>query len=305
MEYSVYKLKFSGGVHFGDGMLDESDVGFCADTLFSALYIEAIKAGMQDELYNAVKDGRLLISDAFPYIEDRFFLPKPMIFIEHQDKGDSVHKKLYKKLKCIPADEFDNYLAGNADIEKCNTDGLGAADVQVMAAVRNGDEDTRPYAVGNYTFSEGSGLYVIIKYTDNAEKKLFEDLMDSLSYSGIGGKRSSGKGRFIFSIAGRQAAAFIRRLENKGSRYMLLSTALPQDDELDEAITGASYMLQKRSGFVYSENFADEQLKKSDLFTMKSGSCFRYEFDGDIYDVSGGRGRHPVYRYAKAMFMEV
>ena len=41
MEYAVYKLEFTTSVHFGNGMLSDTGVTFYADTLFSALYIEA------------------------------------------------------------------------------------------------------------------------------------------------------------------------------------------------------------------------------------------------------------------------
>ena len=82
---------------------------------------------------------------------------------------------------------------------------------------------------------------------------------------------------------------------------MLLSTALPREEELDAALEDSSYLLQKRAGFVFSETYAPELRKKKDLYTMQAGSCFKSRFQGDIYDVGMG-GAHPVYRYAKAMF---
>ena len=55
MNYSIYKLKFNTGVHFGTGVLSESEYTFRADQLFSALYIEALKQGSEKELYEAAK----------------------------------------------------------------------------------------------------------------------------------------------------------------------------------------------------------------------------------------------------------
>ena len=55
MEYEIYKMNFLTGVHFGDGMLNQSGYTFCADTLFSALYIEALKLGEQNEFLQAVQ----------------------------------------------------------------------------------------------------------------------------------------------------------------------------------------------------------------------------------------------------------
>ena len=45
MKYYMFRLSFPYGVHFGDGNLDSSNMTFHADTLFSALFIEAVKSG--------------------------------------------------------------------------------------------------------------------------------------------------------------------------------------------------------------------------------------------------------------------
>ena len=302
MNYKIYKLEFTAPVHFGNGALNESALNFCADTLFSALYIEALKLGMEDELYSAVKDEKLLFSDAFPYIHGQYFLPKPMLYIEPKEQGDSKQKKQYKKLKYIPAEKLADYLAGELEPATCGLHGLGQAYSQVMAAVRR-EDDTLPYRVGNYLFNEGCGLYIIAALEDTDTQYLLEDLLDSLSYTGIGGKRGSGKGRFVLRN-GTAAEPVLKLLTKTSGKYMLLSSALPQDAELEQALAGASYLLQKRSGFVYSQTYADEQMKKRDLYTMQAGSCFTSRFHGDIYNVSEG-GAHAVYRYAKGLFMGV
>ncbi len=302
MNYKIYKLEFNAPVHFGNGVLNESALNFQADTLFSALYIEAMKAGAENEFYDAVKNEKLLFSDAFPYIKDRYFLPKPMLYIEPREQGDSKQKKQYKKLKYIPAEKLGEYLAGNANPEECGLHNLGRAYSQVMAAVRR-EEDTLPYRVGNYLFNEGSGLYIIAAVENEDVQYLLEDLLDSLSYAGIGGKRNSGKGRFELRN-GTKSDCLLDMLGKKSERYMLLSSALPQESEMESALEGAAYLLQKRSGFVYSENYAEEQRKKRDLYTMQAGSCFKERFHGDIYDVSEG-GAHAVYRCAKGLFLGV
>ncbi len=128
--------------------------------------------------------------------------------------------------------------------------------------------------------------------------------MRSLSFSGLGGKRASGFGRFVLSCDG-IPAELKKRLEGTGTGYMTLSAALPTDEEMETVMGGAEYLLSKRSGFISSENYAEEQMRKRDLYVFRAGSCFSTRFCGDIYDVSDGRGRHPVYRYAKPMLMEV
>lgn len=302
MEYKIYKLSFKTPVHFGTGVLNESGINFCADTLFSALYIEAMKLGLADELLELAKNGSLLLSDAFPYIENTYFLPKPMVYIEPKEEGDSKIKKQYKKIKYIPVEEIKNFLSGNLSVEKCDLRDLGKEYSQVMAAVRREDE-TLPFRVGNFLFADGAGLYVIAALENENAQYILEDIFDSLSYAGIGGKRSSGKGKFEFKIGTRSTILQNMLTENTGLS-MLISAALPKEEEMEKSLANASYLLQKRSGFVYSEQYADEPMKKRDLYTLQAGSCVTHRFTGDIYDVNEG-GSHAVYRYAKGMFLGV
>ena len=125
--------------------------------------------------------------------------------------------------------------------------------------------------------------------------------MMGLSYSGLGGKRYSGMGRFDYTVTD-VPEIIKKRLHQKASRYMLLSTALPRENELEEVLYGAEYQLVRRGGFVASENYAEQQMRKKDLYVFAAGSCFEKTFTGNVYDVSSG-GSHPVYRYAKGFFM--
>lgn len=306
MEYQVYKLAFQGGVHFGKNRLEDGENVFCADTLFSALCQEALKKGQDvlDELYQFAQNGELLFSDAFPYVGDTYYLPKPMKRIDSGDvKGDSVIKKAYKKLKYIPAEQLEVYLQGNYDVLAEQKIGeLGRFEMKVSAAVR-GEEETRPYRVGCYYYNDGNGVYIIIGYEKQEAILLAEELLENLEFSGIGGKRMAGMGRFELQ-PGKLPANVKERLGKIGKTHMTLSVSLPRDDELEIALADAEYLLCKRSGFVASDKYAKEQQRKKDLYVLKAGSCIRIPYRGSVYDVSNGGG-HPVYRYAKPMFMEV
>lgn len=303
MNYKIYRLSFNTPVHFGSGVLNESMIGFCADTLFSALYIEALKMKTADKLYNMVDEGKLLISDAFPYIGNQYFLPKPMIYVEPKKQGNSTEKKQHKKVKYVPVSEMSHFLSGDLDLKKCSLDNLGKEYSQVMSAVRRDEQDALPYRVGNYIFNDDCGLYIIVALENEDVRFLLEELLISLSFSGIGGKKSSGKGKFVLKN-GIMDDSLQEMLSKDSGKYMLIASALPRKQELPETLEGAYYLLQKRSGFVYSETYADEEMKKRDLYTMQSGSCFNRKFLGDIYDVGEG-GNHAVYRYAKGLFVGV
>lgn len=307
MKYKAYKLAFTAGVHMGRTMLVDSNLGIYADTLFSAMCHEAVKMGVEslDRLVGYAKSGELLLSDAFPYIGDRGYLPKPMKCIETENQGDSKTKKKYNKLTYIPIDCLDVYLRGELDVDK-ETETLrelGYSVTRTSAAVR-GKEETEPYHVGIYYFNSGNGLYIIVGYENQDVLELVEQLLEGLSYSGIGGRRSSGLGRFeLYNM--KIDSVLEQRLTKQGKEYMTLSVSLPTDSELENVLENANYKMVKRSGFVSSYTYAGEYLRKRDLYVLGAGACVSTKFDGDVYDVASGGGRHPVYRYAKPMFLEV
>ena len=307
MNYVIYKLDFQWGVHFGNKDLLKTNNSFQADTLFSALCLEAAKCGTDclKQLYNRVINGRLRISDAFPYIGDRYYLPKPMKRIQSEEEGNSAVKKAFKKLSYIPADKMTEYLRGTLNPQeesKRLEENLGQYGVKVCAAVR-GLEETRPYHIQYFRFHDKCGLYLIVAYEDEEERELFEELMERLSFSGIGGERSSGFGRFDFKI-GKMPEVILSRLMKTDKECMTLSISLPKDNELEPALEGAKYVLVKRSGFVESDTYSDTPKRKKDTSMFKSGSCFCKRYEGNIYDVSAG-GNHPVYKYGMSLWMGV
>ena len=53
----IIKLYFESPVHFGEKRLSESKITFSADTLFSALMIEAVGLGKEDEFYQLASNN--------------------------------------------------------------------------------------------------------------------------------------------------------------------------------------------------------------------------------------------------------
>lgn len=308
MEYRAYKLKFQGAVHFGRQNLEDGEYTCSADTVFSALCQEALKKGedVLQSLYHNAKEGQLFVSDAFPYIGDALFLPKPMKRIDTPNNKEALLlKKAYKKMKYIPMDKLADYLAGRYDVLKAVdvSRELGCFEMKVSASVR-GEEETVPYRVGTYYFGRNNGLYVIMGYGEQNAQELAEDLWRGLGFSGIGGKRAAGMGRFSLHPC-ELPPGIQKRLQRDGREYMSLSVSLPKETELEAALADARYQLCRRSGFVASDSYSPEQMRKENLYVLTAGSCFHGRYEGDVYDVSGGNGRHPVYRYARPMFLEV
>lgn len=312
MRFTIYRLQFPTGVHFGAGSLWDSMNTLPADTLFSALCQEALARGGERELEalaTAVQEGTLRLSDLFPFVGEELYLPKPLYPVIREQEGDSIVKKSFKKLKYIPVSQWDTYLRGELNpIEAVGRlQQLGKSSVRTMSASRAPEKlnsgDMLPYSVGVYQFCPDSGLYLIAGFADENLQNQFDTLLNGLSYSGIGGKRSAGLGRFTAEKAA-VPAVLEQRLRGKKTPCMALSVCMAEADELENAMKGARYLLLKRSGFISSPSYAPELRRKRDFYSFCAGSCFERRFAGNIFDV-GGSGAHPVYRYAAALWMEM
>ena len=294
------------GVHLGNGNLDMTEITFHADTLFSALFQEALKLGKQELFLQRVSDGRIVLSDAFPYIGRTYYVPKPMISVQVQDekkRGDSRQKKLFKNLKYIPVNTVSDFVNGTFPEEYMeDMKYLGIQKMKVSVGIR-GMEEPEPYRVSIWYFNEGAGLYILAGYEEKTDLELLNELFDSLQYTGLGGKKSSGLGRFKSKVC-EVSNDIKKQLEKKTRKNILLSTALPEDDEMEAVLKDASYILMKRSGFIDSSVYAPQQMRKRDIYVFSPGSCFTRTFKGRIIEEKNG-GTHSVFRYAKAFFMGV
>lgn len=339
MQYKIFKLKFETPVHFGSekvGTSLENVTNIChSDTLFSAMCQEILKINDEIKLLDFVDwvdDGDLVFSSLLPYRDNELFLPKPCLLIERNNKSDdtedtasSIKKKKMKKLEFISINDFSRYIdclkSGKSfdyDEEKyvfCKTETTAKVSLN-----RNGDSnDNNIYFVGStYYKSEKDktdkihcGLYVIVKYKEQEQIDFFQKiLVDSLGFSGIGGKRSSGYGKFYIEdemdpdVDGLPEKKLIfELLETKGDYNIALSVVSPTEAEIENNdFDKAYYKLISRDGFVYSTEYTDENtlVKRKSLSMFKEGSCFPFEIEGEVKDVSDN-GKHPVYKNGKML----
>lgn len=305
MNYSIFKLKFTVGVHFGSGGLVKTDNVIYADGIFSALCCEAanLDSALIEKLVKEAETGNLIFSDAMPYIGDSLYIPKPLVPPKVDEEGDSIDKKMVKKLPYIPVKAIEDFFSGNMNIPEISEifqKNFSHKRLVQKVKINGKNGDAEPFAVEVCEYSKESGLYVIVAYNDKNVFEIVEKLFKALSYVGIGGERSSGYGKFKLTIE-EMDDNYKALLEKEYSEYEIISVALPRENEAD-VLEGAQYSVIRRSGFVTSDEFSDRPLKKRNLYLLKSGSIVKNKFKGQIIDVADS-GSHSVYRYACPLFV--
>lgn len=332
MNYSIYKLSFTAPCRFGPSAagagLNKSDIACYADTLFSALANGCATFYGSDKLRefkDGVQKGEILLSDLLPYKDDTLFLPKPLWVVESKRKQEPLStikkrmagaKKL-KKLQYISVCDFENYIDCIKEDKPYITDDNKIESIddiyekQLLERVNCRGEENLPYFVEQVVFAKKCGLYFIIGYNDENHSKVINELIKLLSYSGIGGKRSSGYGKFTYEVislatqtAGENTHTLYQLLTtDKGSVYMNISDIIPDKDEI-AALSESFYRLVPRSGFVTDGEYETAPFKRNRYFAIMHGSCFKGPLKGSIIDAGNG-GSHPVYRYGKGLYVRL
>lgn len=308
MKYTIYKLHFNKGVRFGKGKIDEAMIGFHADTLFSTIINEAAK--YDEEVLNRfireAAQGRLRFTDAFPFIGEELTLPKPLLHVERNESDTSLKKKL-KNIDYIPFSLWEKYLQGAMNPESAEKllDSLGRFQTDSKIQYRD-DGQHQPYNIQYYRFYPGNGVYFILGFEEEDLQEEIDELLYNLSFTGIGGKRSIGLGRFE-TINEDLPEALLSRIRSHQAN-MLLTSSMASEEELEGILESpANYLLEKRAGFIYSEDKAgsgQRTLRKKTMHFFRAGSTFQKRFEGNLFRVDHDF-IHPVYRFSKPIWMEV
>ena len=330
MAYLLYKLRFPNGIHIGTAFgntLEETMIGTYSDTFFSAIYNEYMKIYDDNELYKISETGDFLVSDLLPFKEkeDRttdFYLPKPFINIERKviKTETTVDRKKVKATNFIPADKLNEYFSF---LEKGTKfpeidDNFGKRQLYTKNKVSLNGEDTKLYNIEVFKFNKNSGLYFIVKLPeDDKWQEIFENILESLSLTGIGGKKNSGFGQFIsedpmffdgtdFDAIESESDAFINRaLFTKSKKFLLLSSYSPKIEEIKKIKENDNcYQLIKRSGFVNSSSYSEQAEKRKQVYMLSSGSVLNFKPEGKILDLSL-HGNHSIYRMGKPIVLGV
>ncbi len=329
MDYYIYQLQFTTPVRFGSSnySINLTNSNFYADSslLFSAIsseWVQLYGISSYNNFLAKVKNDEFILSSLLPYYKDELYVPKPILHINKnkinaKNDEDSKIKKEMKKIKFIPVshlNDYINFLKGEKSLQFEYITEFAFENRKTQVEI-NDYEDNLPYYVSSYTFNKNCGLYFIVQTSDDIKEKL-DVVIKSLGMTGIGGKKSSGYGKFNLTddayILDEQYPLYNcdvnlhKHFKLCGDYYLALSLVKPTNTEIEQFEEKENfYKLTKKSGFIYSKTYADTLQKKKDTYFFDMGSCLKNKMHGEIVDVSSSYGSHSVYLNGKGMYIGV
>lgn len=342
MNYSIVKIRFKSKARFGIRKLEDTFKICHSDTLFSALFIETKNIyglTMAEKLKESFNEGKIQISSAMPFFYDSYeedyklFLPKPIVYIDKNGENKKIEvnsdslKKVLKRIDYLEVSDIEEYLQKMSKNETSDISSYANKMIEQQLDIKvNLEQDiSKTYNVASNSYLnklenngvdiEGyGGLYFVIKYEEETQMELIKNVLKSLQYTGIGGKRSIGYGSFnIDSITSLDKSQYYDEkvlydlIENSDdSKYfMLISLLSPKEEEIEEFdLENIYYSLIKRGGFIYSSDYSENNQKKNDIYMLEEGSTLNKKYLGDIKNLAEN-GKHPVYRYGIGMYIGI
>ena len=328
MRYYIFPFTFTSSVHFGNtnegGSLDKVQITISSDTFVSACVNEIGYNQVEVEWFlESLRLGHIKISSLFPFKnlsqELELFVPRP-IYVGHR-KYDAItntsllqeqvkQQKKIKKIGYVRASNLYNESGQYSPSEVTDEPIFGQFLTSQRVALR--EDNSKPYVVGSFKFVHDAGLYCILGVKNEGDIERVKAIFEFLSYTGIGGKRSSGYGQFMLEnefeldelpLCGDDAAALYNLLHQEGHIYMSVSAITPKADEI-ETLSHGTYKLKRRSGFVYSESIV-APYKRNSFYALQEGSCMPVQLEGQVIELYHDQSPHPIYKYMKGFWLGV
>ena len=322
--YTLVKFKKMTPLHMGTGKenYDFSATGLQSDTLSAALAAMKVQSGDCSDL-KAFLDS-FVISSAFPYIGNHYFLPKPQgkIEIEVSDGDEYASKKKLKKLKFIELDVWNDLIECKKMTvkEKQIQDKFLLADIsgtyfnkpyvsqvnQRVSIPHEEGKDADPFFFEWIYFNADSGLYCLL---DAPEDKLSEliRLFELLGESGLGTDRNIGGGKFEIETDTLSIPDVC-----SADSVMLLSLFIPTEDDVSKLnLSSSCYELLQRGGYISGSQEVDfRHLRKKSIYMFNVGSVFRttQSLAGKVVDLKpdwNDEYLHSVFRSGKPFVVPI
>lgn len=269
--YTLVKFKNMTPLHMGTGKenYDFSSSDLHSDTLAAALAATKAQISEGSDLKSFLES--FVVSSAFPFIENHYFLPKPRgkINVEVTDADEYMVRKKLKKLRFVEAGLWNNLVAGRklvvqswqlkgAFLLPANSPDtkfmvISKSQVNQRATVpREDGKDAEPFFFEWTYFAKNAGLYCLLDAPADKKEELFH-LFERLGENGLGTDRNVGGGKFEIE----KAELSIPEVEYADST-LLLSLFIPTEEELPLLnVEHSCYDLLRRGGYMSGSQESD------------------------------------------------
>lgn len=297
------------GIHLGNGIGVEyyrSDSVIHSDTLSGALCsVYAANGGDDIEAFM----NSFCLSSAMPIYDGRLFLPLPPDKQCITIKGNESAYKRLKALRWIERELWEDFAKyGKLEISEqmisdCGSAaacGSGAGITILKHALEQKvrvifGQDANPFFLDKVYSGNKVSLAVLYK-TDN--QKLFQDVFNMLSYTGIGTYKSTGNGSFTLEFGEIEID-----IADNCTSSQLLSMWIPAQGECSQEVMSKScYKIVTRGGYMAGAvEPRNRHLIKNSVKMVESGACIAAtNIKGSIVDLNNIEGNHPVWRDGRA-----
>lgn len=322
--YTLIKLKNMTPLHIGTGKenYDFSSSDLHSDTLSAAL--AAMKMQKQSNADTKAFMESFIISSAYPFIGNHYFLPKPQgkVNIQVTDAEEYVSRKKLKRIKYIEINLWNDLIAGKElHVQTAQIKGsfllenLSEKDFDIpyksqvnqrVTVPRDLDKDAEPFFFEWTYFQENAGLFCLLDVADK-EKEDILALFKQLGEVGLGTDKNIGGGKFEIEVAQLSISEV-----NTANAIMLLSLFIPTEKELPRLnLPNSRYELLQRGGYIAgSQDVMFRHLRKKSVYMFNIGSVFSTTIPirGRVIDLRPDwqdKQLHPVFRSGKPFVVPI
>lgn len=321
-QFDCVKMHFSAPLHLSHGreQYDKSAQTLHSDTLAAALFTATRQLGAAEPEALAMLDA-MSLSSAFPFWDEEYFFPKPMVRLPFKikDKSEERQGKSFKKIRYIGKSWFEKVLNGEEvmiDAERHLAEAAFLSDHRLQTVFK-ADVTQRvtipsdyvkaptPFYTERLHFGELAGLYVLVEWLDTGAKDLFQRAFRMLGDLGIGTDRSVGNGFFepSFNVLELHTPA-------DATHQCALGLYLPKENELtNDDLDNSSWGFTKRGGYIAGAPDPEHiTLRKRSVYMFEEGSVFPNKpLTGKRVDLKPAwQGLdYPVWREGRPIFVPI
>ncbi|MBL6986899.1 MAG: type III-A CRISPR-associated RAMP protein Csm4 [Methylobacter sp.] len=311
-----YRLCFTAPIHIdsrGDAFHERSENFIHSDTLSAAL-LSAWALLEPENIEQRAKEPPFTISSAFPFYEDRYFLPRALTAQAVKLPVTRLKEaKVFKKVQWLETDlwqrSFHSDWTKNIDIKQgCLAFAQPAPKIKKLWAeeerprlaidrITGSSIDGQLFHLSRIWFAKEGGLYFLAKFNDDTDRLGFEAALSLLGDSGIGSDRSNGNGFFNWQ-KGELPSLSLAGPNDTAVALSLVSPA--QDDCGQNWLKDSAYKLVSRGGWI-----GQSGIRKLRLRMFAEGSVFNQPLHGRVVDITPEQNSpNPVYRDGRGFFVK-